>query len=56
MTGERIERRPAVAHPLGGGIYGIGGGHLMSHRLDFPRPGIARVGWVALGKLPRDGA
>ena len=56
VTRERIERSPAVAQPLGGGIYGIGGGHLMSHRLDFPRPEIARVGWVALGKLPRDGA
>ena len=21
---------------------------LMSHRVDFPRPGVARVGWVAL--------
>jgi CubicO group peptidase (beta-lactamase class C family) len=53
VTGNRIERRPAAARPLGGGVYGIGGGLLMSHRLDFPRPGIARVGWVA---LPRDGA
>jgi CubicO group peptidase (beta-lactamase class C family) len=53
VTGERIERGAAIARPLGGDVYGIGGGLLMSHRLDFPRPGIARVGWVA---LPRDGA
>jgi len=53
VTRERIERDAAVAGPLGGGVYGIGGGLLMSHRLDFPRPGIARVGWVA---LPRAGA
>jgi CubicO group peptidase (beta-lactamase class C family) len=24
---------------------------LMSHRVDFPRPGIARVGWVALPRV-----
>jgi CubicO group peptidase (beta-lactamase class C family) len=53
VTGDRIERPAAVAGPLGGGVYGTGGGLLMSHRLDFPRPGIARVGWVA---LLRDGA
>jgi len=49
----RIERPPYPVERLGGGAYGIGGGLLMSHRVDFPRPGVARVGWVA---LPRSGA
>ena len=48
MTGDRIERPRLPAEPLGGGVYGFAGGVLMSHRLDFPRPGVARVGWVAL--------
>ncbi len=30
------------------GVYGFAGGLLMSHRVDFPRDGIARVGWTAL--------
>jgi CubicO group peptidase (beta-lactamase class C family) len=36
------------ASPVGGGVFGFGGGLLMSHRLDFPRPGLARIGWVVL--------
>ena len=31
-----------------GGVFGVAGGMLMSHRLDFPRPGFARIGWVVL--------
>jgi len=36
------------ARALGGGVFGFARGVLMSHRLDFPRRGFARVGWVAL--------
>jgi CubicO group peptidase (beta-lactamase class C family) len=39
------------ARPLGRGVYGFAHGTLMSHRLDFPRPGVARVGWVAMPKV-----
>lgn len=48
VTGDRIELPAFPAQPLGGGVYGFAGGLLMSHRLDFPQPGLARVGWVAL--------
>ena len=44
----RIERPPYTVEPIGGNVYGMAGGLLMSHRIDFPRPGVARVGWVAL--------
>ena len=53
VTGARIERAPYPVEPLGGGVYGFAGGLLMSHRIDFPRPDVARVGWVA---LPRTGS
>src|SRR4051794_17497214 len=36
------------ARAIGGGVYGYAGGALMSHRLDFPRRGIARIGWLAM--------
>jgi CubicO group peptidase (beta-lactamase class C family) len=36
------------ARPLGENVYGFARGVLMSHRLDFPRDGVARIGWVAL--------
>jgi hypothetical protein len=52
VTGARIERAPYPVEPLGDGVYGFAGGLLMSHRLDFPREGVARIGWVA---LPRAG-
>ena len=39
------------AQPLGGGVFGFARGALMSHRLDFPRPGLARIGWVALPRV-----
>ena len=41
------------AKPIGGGVYGYAGGGLMSHRLDFPRPGIGRIGWLALPRIER---
>lgn len=53
VTGVRVRLPAARVTPLGGGVYGYAGGLLTSHRLDFPRPGVARVGWVA---LPRAGA
>jgi CubicO group peptidase (beta-lactamase class C family) len=48
LTGVRIERPEYAIEPLGGDVYGFGGGLLMSHRLDFPRERIARIGWTAL--------
>jgi CubicO group peptidase (beta-lactamase class C family) len=51
ITGSRIERPPYLVEPLGGDVYGIAGGLLQSHRVDFPRPGVARVGWVALPRV-----
>jgi CubicO group peptidase (beta-lactamase class C family) len=48
LTGVRIERPEYAVDPLGGDVYGFAGGLLMSHRLDFPRDGVARVGWTAL--------
>jgi CubicO group peptidase (beta-lactamase class C family) len=51
VTGTRVEARYR-ARPLAGGVYGFaGGGLLQSHRLDFPRPGVARVGWTALPRV-----
>jgi CubicO group peptidase (beta-lactamase class C family) len=48
LNGVRIERPEYAVDPLGSGVYGFAGGLLMSHRIDFPREGIARVGWTAL--------
>jgi CubicO group peptidase (beta-lactamase class C family) len=48
LSGTRIERPEYAVDALGGGVYGFAGGLLMGHRLDFPRPGVARVGWTAL--------
>jgi CubicO group peptidase (beta-lactamase class C family) len=48
ITGTRIERAPYPVRPLGDEVYGFAGGLLMSHRIDFPRRDVARVGWVAL--------
>jgi hypothetical protein len=47
VTGARIDRR-YPARPLGGGVFGFAAGALQSHRLDFPRPDVARIGWTAL--------
>jgi hypothetical protein len=48
LTGVRIERPEYAVDPLGDDVYGFAGGLLMSHRLDFPREGVARIGWTAL--------
>jgi CubicO group peptidase (beta-lactamase class C family) len=53
LTGTRLERPAFPVEPVGGGVYGFAGGLLMGHRVDFPRPGVARIGWYA---LPRAGA
>ncbi len=50
VTRSRIERR-YPAQSLGGGVFGFAGGVLQSHRLDFPRAGVARVGWLALPRV-----
>ena len=48
LTGLMIERPEYGVDELGGDVYGFAGGLLMSQRADFPRTGVARVGWVAL--------
>lgn len=48
LTGLTIQRPEYAIDALGGGVYGFAGGVLMGHRLDFPRDGVARVGWTAL--------
>jgi CubicO group peptidase (beta-lactamase class C family) len=50
ITGSRRSTRYS-ARPIGDGVYGFAHGTLMSHRLDFPRPGLARAGWVALPRV-----
>lgn len=48
VTGSRIAAPRYPATELGAGVFGVAGGMLMSHRLDFPRPGLARIGWLVL--------
>lgn len=48
LTGVRIERPAFRIDPLGDNVWGFAGGLLMSHRVDFPREGVARIGWTAL--------
>jgi hypothetical protein len=48
LTGARIERAPYPVEPVDRGVFGFAGGLLMSHRVDFPREDVARVGWAAL--------
>jgi CubicO group peptidase (beta-lactamase class C family) len=48
VTGSRIAAPRYPATELRAGVFGVAGGMLMSHRLDFPRPGFARIGWVVL--------
>jgi CubicO group peptidase (beta-lactamase class C family) len=52
VTGtRRVVRYPARA--IGDGVFGFAHGVLMSHRLDVPRPDLARVGWVVLPRAGR---
>ena len=51
VTGARIARPRIEARELGGGVFGVAGGRLMSHRLDFPRPGFGRIGWLVLPRV-----
>jgi CubicO group peptidase (beta-lactamase class C family) len=48
LSGTRIARPEYAVEALGGGVYGFAGGLLMGHRSDFPREGVARIGWIAL--------
>jgi hypothetical protein len=50
VTGAPLTTRIA-ARPLGNGVYGYARGRLMSHRLDFPRDGVGRIGWLALPRI-----
>jgi hypothetical protein len=52
VTSSPITTRLA-AGPVGGGVFGYAGGRLISHRFDFPRPDLARIGWIV---LPRTGS
>jgi CubicO group peptidase (beta-lactamase class C family) len=45
VTGTRASMRFTAA-PIGGGVFGFAGGVLIGNRLDFPRPGLARIGWT----------
>jgi CubicO group peptidase (beta-lactamase class C family) len=51
VTGAPLGGPRLRARPIGGGVYGYVGGGLMSHRLDFPRAGIGRIGWLALPRV-----
>ena len=52
VTGTRVVQPRVRARELaGGGVFGYAGGPLMSHRLDFPRPGFGRIGWVAMPRV-----
>jgi CubicO group peptidase (beta-lactamase class C family) len=51
VTGSRIAAPRHPATELGAGVFGVAGGMLMSHRLDFPRPGFARIGWIVLPRV-----
>jgi hypothetical protein len=50
ITSTRIERS-YPARSIGGGVFGFANGVLQSHRLDFPRADVARVGWLALPRV-----
>jgi CubicO group peptidase (beta-lactamase class C family) len=50
VTRSGITTRVA-ARPVGGGVYGYAGGRLMGHRFDFPRPDLARIGWIVLPRI-----
>jgi hypothetical protein len=52
VTGAPIAGPRLRARPIGGGVYGYAGGGLMSHRLDFPRRDVARIGWLAMQRSP----
>jgi CubicO group peptidase (beta-lactamase class C family) len=45
VTGARASMR-FRASPIGGGVYAFARGVLIGTRLDFPRPGLARIGWT----------
>src|SRR5665213_1175609 len=51
VTGAPLDRPRLRAKPIGGGVYGYAGGGLMSHRIDFPRAKIGRIGWLAMPRL-----
>ncbi|HEV7133404.1 MAG TPA: serine hydrolase domain-containing protein [Gaiellaceae bacterium] len=51
VTGARLAQPRLSARELGGGVFGYAGGALISHRLDFPRPGFGRIGWLVLPRV-----
>jgi CubicO group peptidase (beta-lactamase class C family) len=50
VTGARIEVT-FPARSLYDTVYAFADGVLQSHRLDFPREGVARIGWTALPRI-----
>ena len=50
VTGARAATQYTV-RPLGDGVFGFGRGVLMGQRLDFPRPGFGRIGWVVMPRV-----
>ncbi len=51
VTGARKSAPRLRASELGSGVFGYAGGGLMSHRLDFPRPGFGRIGWLVMRQV-----
>ena len=51
VTGARLSAPRLRASELGSGVFGYAGGGLMSHRLDFPRPGFGRIGWLVMPQV-----
>lgn len=50
VTGASASRRYPATN-LGGGVFGFARGTLLSHRIDFPRPGLGRIGWVVMPRV-----
>jgi CubicO group peptidase (beta-lactamase class C family) len=50
VTGSRATTHFRAA-PIGGGVYGLARGVLIGTRLDFPRPGLARIGWTVRSRV-----
>jgi CubicO group peptidase (beta-lactamase class C family) len=50
VTEARIDLKLS-ARPLVANVFGFAGGYLQSHRLDFPRADVARIGWTTLPRV-----
>jgi hypothetical protein len=50
VTGARTSTH-FPAGPIGDGVLGFARGVLIGQRLDFPRPGFGRIGWVVMPRV-----